>query len=487
MTKRRNNHDARDILRQFHKRFGDARDLNQDEHAASDRTYRWQEDLFPEQLEFINDPSSFKTALCSRRSGKTYASCYYLIETASKYPDSLSAYIALTRSSAKRLMWSELKRANRKYHIGMAFNNSELICTLPNKSQIVLTGANDEADIDKLRGSAYRLVILDEAASFGPHMEELVEEVLEPALIDHNGVLAMIGTPNAACTGMFFRATTDDSMGYSNHEWTILDNPHIPHAQQWLDKRMKQKNWDKSHPVYLREWKGQWIRSQDSLIYKYDPDRNLFDSLPIHEHDFDYILGIDLGYEDATAFVIGAYSRDLPHFYVVDCFKQSRMLPSEIAERIAEYNDYYNFTSIVADTGGLGKSIVEEFRQRWALPIRAAEKRNKDAYIELMNSDLASGYVLIDENSELLDEWRLLQWDDDRRKEDPRFENHLSDACLYAWRESKHYTFATELVAPKVGSPEYYAMLEEQMLESKEQELAIQDTQSWWDEGWMLN
>ena len=104
-----------------------------------------------------------------------------------------------------------------------------------------------------------------------------------------------------------------------------------------------------------------------------------------------------------------------------------------------------------------------------------------------MNSDLASGYVLIDENSELLDEWRLLQWDDDRRKEDPRFENHLSDACLYAWRESKHYTFATELVAPKVGSPEYYAMLEEQMLESKEQELAIKDTQSWWDEGWMLN
>jgi hypothetical protein len=480
-------HDAREVLRQFHKRFGDVKDLREESSSSLERSYRWQEDLFEEQLAFINDPASFKTALCSRRAGKTYASCYYLIETASKYPDSLSAYIGLTRSSAKRLMWTELKKANRKYHIGMTFNNSELICTFPNGSQIVLTGANDEADIDKLRGSAYRLVILDEAASFGAHMEELVEEVLEPALIDHNGVLAMIGTPNAACAGMFFKATTDPRFGYSNHGWTILDNPHIPHAQEWLDKRMNQKGWDANHPVYLREWKGQWIRSDDSLVYKYNPDRNFYTELPHHEHDFDYILGVDLGYEDATAFVIGAYSRDLPHFYVVDCYKQTKMLPSEIAERIQAYNEQYRFTSIVADTGGLGKSIVEEFRQRWALSIRAAEKRNKDSYIELMNSDLACGHIQVQKESPVVEEWKLLQWDEDRRKEDSRFENHLSDACLYAWRESKHYTFTPELAPPERGTPEFYEALEGRIWESREKELAIKDTQSWWDEGWTLN
>ena len=239
-------HDARAVVREYIKRFGDPDALEEDKGVAKDRSYRWQEDLFEQQLAFINDPASFKTALCSRRSGKTYAACYYLIETASRYPDSISAYIALTRNSAKRLMWMELKRANRRYHIGMHFNNSELIATLPNRSQIVLTGANDEADIDKLRGSAYHLVILDEAASFGRHLEELVEEVLEPALIDHNGTMAMIGTPNAACSGMFFRATTDESEGYSNHHWTILENPHIPHAEKWLARRMKQKHWDET-------------------------------------------------------------------------------------------------------------------------------------------------------------------------------------------------------------------------------------------------
>jgi len=119
MPKQPESYASRQVLKEFVKRFGDANALKEDTTASKDRSYRWQEDLFEQQLAFINDPSSFKTALCSRRAGKTYASCYYLIETASKHPDSLSAYIALTRTSAKRLMWMELKRANRKYHIGM--------------------------------------------------------------------------------------------------------------------------------------------------------------------------------------------------------------------------------------------------------------------------------------------------------------------------------------------------------------------------------
>ena len=215
-----------------------------------------------------------------------------------------------------------------------------------------------------------------------------------------------------------------------------------------------------TNPVYLREWKGQWIRSEDSLVYKYSEEKNFYNEVPYHEYDFDFVLGVDLGFEDATGFVIGAYSPDLPFFYVVESFKQSKLLPSEIAQKIHEYNDIYNFTSIVADTGGLGKSIVEEMRQRWGLAIRPAEKRNKAAYIELMNSDLAAGNILVDGMSDLVDEWRLLQWDEDRRKEDGRFDNHLSDACLYAWRESRHFTHEEEILPPQRGTKEYFEQWE---------------------------
>ena len=70
-------HDARAVVREYIKRFGDPDALEEDKGVAKNRSYRWQEDLFEQQLAFINDPASFKTALCSRRSGKTYAACYY--------------------------------------------------------------------------------------------------------------------------------------------------------------------------------------------------------------------------------------------------------------------------------------------------------------------------------------------------------------------------------------------------------------------------
>jgi len=142
------------------------------------------------------------------------------------------------------------------------------------------------------------------------------------------------------------------------------------HAGEYLDKKKHSKGWADDNPVYLREWCGRWVRSDDSLVYRYH-SHNIVDGLP-DDHDFEYILGVDLGYHDATAFVVMAYSRDLPHVFIVDCHKQSKMLPTDIAERISDLADEYDFNRIVADTGGLGKSIVEEFKVRYGLPIYPA-------------------------------------------------------------------------------------------------------------------
>ena len=472
-------HDARAVLREYIKRFGDTPEIEED--SLPERTFRWKEDLFEYQRQFIDDPSSFKTALCSRRSGKTYACCYYLIETALKHPDSICAYIGLSRRSAKRLMWQEMKRANRKYMLSIKFNNSELVATFTNGSQIILTGANDEADIDKLRGSSYRLVVLDEAASFGGHMDALVEEVLEPALVDHNGTMAMIGTPSAACAGLFYRATTEADSGYSQHHWTILENPYIPHAKDWLAKRMKQKGWGDDNPIYLREWRGQWIRSNDSIVYRFSEDKNQANTLPWDEHDWAFVLGVDLGYEDATAFIIGAFCEDLPDFYIVEDYKSSKLLPSEIAEKIKAYDAEYNFRVMVADTGGLGKSIVEEFRYRHHLNIRPAQKQNKLSYIELMNSDLAAGRIKVLEGCGVIEEWQLLQWDEDRPVEDSRFENHLSDAALYAWRESRHYASVDREEKIQPGSPAYHKMIEDKMENRIRERITSDGATSWWE------
>ena len=475
--------ETRALLREYYKRFGDPPAPDVVEHG--ERTYRWREDLFDKQIALMDDPAKFKTALCSRRAGKTYTVSRYLIEQAAKYPDSIVVYIGLTRASAKRLMWNELKRASRRYNLELNFNNAELIATFPNHSQVILTGANDQADVDKLRGPAYRFVAIDECQSYGPFLDELIEEVLEPALIDHKGTLLLTGTPNAACAGYFYKATTEENYGYSTHRWTIRENPHIPHAAEYLERKLKQKNWDENNPIYLREWCGEWMRSMDSLVYRHD-DENLFHTLP--DYEWSYVLGIDLGYVDATSFSIGCFSDHDPHLWVIDTPVHHKLIPSEIAELVEELNETYNFDHMVADTGGLGLSIVEEMRQRYGLPIKAAEKRNKASYVELFNDDLRTHRIKVAAKAPVLDEWRLLQWNEDRTKEDARFENHASDATLYMWREARHYLWQELIRDPLPGEDGYVDYVEQQHLDYAMSRVFGEDeSKPWWARNIELN
>lgn len=475
--------DTRSLLREYYKRFGDREEVEATEHG--ERTYRWREDLFKEQIDLIDDPSKQKAAVTSRRAGKTYTVSRYLIEVAYRYPDSLVVYIGLTRSAAKRLMWTELKRANRRYSIGMNFNNADLVATLPNHSQIMLTGVNDSADVDKLRGSSFRLVCIDECQSYGMFLPELIEEVLEPALIDTQGTLLLTGTPNAGCYGLFFEATTNPKLGFSTHSWTLRDNPHIPHAQEYLDKKLESKGWDINNPIFQREWCGKWVKSNESLVYKYGK-KNLFDDLP--ENDWHFLLGVDIGFNDRTALSIGCYADNDPCLYVVDTPAYSRLPPSEVAAKIHELGDFYEFEAIVADTGGLGRAIVEDWRQRYGLPIQAAEKSKKAGFIEAFNDDLGRGYIRVSSTAEVLSEWDILQWHEMGLREDPRYLNDCSDATLYMYRLSRHFMMPTIDIRPKFGEPGYYERLEQDIEDRIKGQIELDRNKGpWWAENIRLN
>ena len=421
--------------------------------------------LFSQQAQFIKDPRKLKAALCSRRAGKSHMAGCYVIAEALKHPRSTVPYVALTRGHAKRIMWKPLLDLTRQYTPQV--NLTELRITLPNGSDIVLAGANDEATAEVFRGQKFPLVVLDECASFRSHFKEMVEEVIEPALIDLNGTLAMIGTPSAACRGLFFDATTRSDSPYSLHKWTILDNPFIPHAQSWLDERMKERGWTVDTPAYRREWLGEWVASTDSQVYAFSRDKNLAKGIPTK---LDYILGIDLGYDDETAFVVVGYRPDDPHLYVVETYAKSEMTISDIVHKIDELTGRYrSFVRIVADTGGLGKQIAAEIRKRYGIAVFPAEKTQKAEFIQLANDDFRSSKILVNPiEINFIEEISALQWDeekDGRFIEDPRFANHRCDAFLYAWRESCHYLQKTPEPKPEANSPEWYKEEEDRLLQ----------------------
>ena len=403
------------------------------------------DDMFPAQRAFFEDPAKRKAALCSRRAGKTFGVACWLYEGGRDCPKGLSVYICLSRNNARMILWATLITINDRYNLGLWFRtmDNQLIVELPNGHKIWLAGCKDSAEIEKFRGVKLRRAAIDEAASFGEYLRDLVMDVLDPALMDHDGEICLIGTPGVIPAGLFYEITTGHGWGndaatkWSTHAWTVLDNPHIAHAERWLARKRKENNWSETHPRYMREYLGKWVVDDGSRCYPCEPARNYFYSLPSEtDAKWIYALGVDVGYEDSTAFVVGAYRRGLPNIYIIKAEKHEHLIPSAVAVRIEQLQKRYGIAHVVLDSGGIGKAYAEEASQRYGIYIEPAEKTKKRAFMELMKGELLSGTIRVQPRDCecLVNEWAALVWDEKHEKPDDRFDDHAADAALYLWR-----------------------------------------------------
>lgn len=221
---------------------------------------------------------------------------------------------------------------------------------------------------------------------------------------------------------------------------------------------------------------GIWVRDSGGLVYRYDEARNTVSECPALTF---YIVGIDYGYTDETAFTVVGWRQNDPRVYVVESFKLGRMTPSRAAETAKALSDKYRPVRMVADIGGLGKGYAEEARARFTLPIEPADKVNKRGYIDLLNGDLERGRIQLvrGPTAELSAEWLELPWTEDRSKEADGFANHCSDATLYAWRAACAYHEREP--EPPPTEETRIATQERERIEQEERELS--SPESWWE------
>jgi PBSX family phage terminase large subunit len=404
----------------------------------------WRSPDFDTQNKFIDDPTPLKAAQTTRRAGKSYGAGLMLFQAAYNNPNTSVLYVTKTRDMAKRIMFKPiLGEINRKKKLNATPNKSDLTYTLPNESVIYLLGIdNSPEEAEKLLGQKYVLVVIDEAAFISRDLENLIYEVLKPAVADYNGQIVMISTTSDMVRGFFYKVTMEEFPGWNTHKWTAYDNPFM--KDKW-DKEIKQLKASNptivDTPRFRRMYLNQWVIDEDSIIYKHN-NSNLIDNAPALT---DYVLGIDLGWDDATAMVVCGYREDSEDLYIVEEFKQSEMILSAVAKKIKQLESKYkHFNAIVVDNAA--KQAVEEMRARYNINFKAAEKIKKKDFIEIMNAELHMGKIKLLTNSTpaLQEEWSNLIWDEKAKLKGKYIEhsscsNHLSDAALYAWRYSYTY------------------------------------------------
>jgi phage terminase large subunit len=431
--------------------------------------------LFEKQLAFVQDEAPFKTAVCSRRSGKTIACAADLTHTAINTPNVVVLYITLAASNAKKLIWPAIKKFNEEYKLNGIPNEVELSMTFQNGSTIYLSGAKDKSEIEKFRGLPIKKCYIDECQSFRAHIQDLIDDIIEPALLDHAGTLCLIGTPAPVPTGYFHECAHNNDL-WTHHHWTFFDNFELPAIkndgkthQQLLDRVLKRRGITTDHPSIQREYFGRWAFDTDSLLIKYKPTVNDFTEIN-QTLKYNYILGIDVGFKDADALAVLAWSEHDKTTYLVEEVVASKQGLTELVEQIQHLQQKYDISKMVMDMGGLGKKLGEEMIRRYKLPVEPAEKQRKMENIELLNDALRTGRFKARPNSLFAQDTYRLEIDRDKSTPDrtvisSTFHSDIVDAVLYAFKLSPAYTWEPEAKKLQYGSREWAEAQQDSMFE----------------------
>jgi len=455
-------------------------------HRRNEFLTQMQANSFPEQWAFVTDTSRLIAALCTRRAGKSMGAAARTIKKARAYPGCNFLYIALTRETARGIIWKDcLQYLLDKYKIRHTFNRSRLVVTLRDGgSEIYLFGVDaNRRQAEKALGRKYKEITVDEGASYEIDLDELVSKYLRPATIDLCGSIVMIGTPGNRTHNLFYRVTNGKVPGWSVHRWTAFDNRFV--AEQWALEiaTLKAENPGIERTTgYQQMMLGKWVVDESRLVYQFEHDRNTVAERP--KSALNLVLGVDLGFNDASAFVLCAYSYHDPNLYIIKAYKRSEMTITDVANVCRALETMYGPMRRVVD--GASKQAVQELIQRQGLHFETAEKTGKADFISLMNDDFSISRIklLEGETEQLSTEYSSLVWDEKKfakhvREEDASCPNHLADAALYAWRYCYNY-LSRELPMFKVKTDEDQVSEfwdhEEEAGEQEEQE-----EKHWWD------
>ncbi len=367
------------------------------DRAAMTPDEQWVEDIIgrmlagshPRQDDVVADPAKRISLLWGRGVGKTTVLRVRALIKMLRIPGALIAYVATSRPTARKLNWLPLKKLLDQLGVSdeFEFHETRMECSCKRTGSIYqFIGADDVAEVEKLRGQPFNEVQIDEAASHDNELlEYMLDECVAPRLGERDGCIVLAGTPGHFLRGLFYDATLPGStfhrpyierddptfakwIGWSSHSCELLDVVSLPGAEVLYPAMIKnwaaaleekeRHQWSDDNPKWLREYRRRWAANNTTAMYTYrarDENAKLFNrweplglrklegvqalkavlaALPKEFNDYLFGYGYDLGSRDPFALTIKAFSPTDPRrrIWHVYSFEKRRMYPRTIAE-----------------------------------------------------------------------------------------------------------------------------------------------------------
>lgn len=311
----------------------------------------------------------------ARRVGKSHLLMCLATEECLRNPGARVVYLAQTQKAArevsKKLFLPFVNGAPDD--LRPTFAGLESSWEFPNGAHIDMGGAEDEAQIDRLRGGAASLVIVDEAG-FTRHLKYALLDVLMPLTMTTGGRVLIASTPPKS-PGHYFIQVADSAAAVGKYAHrTIYDNPRLTPAQieQYIAESAMTSGLTvadfKKTTTYKREYLAMRVTDAESAVIREWPDAQ---EACVTEHPrpgkFKPCIVVDPGFQrDLTGGVAGYYDFLEAVLVVEDEFALRRASTSQIGDALKELEArlYPNFRPdrFLDDPGRMSADLYESHR-----------------------------------------------------------------------------------------------------------------------------
>lgn len=422
------------------------------DHKEADEDFihfRLDKKLFGWQKEVLADDGKKATLLCGRRAGKSYCEAGKAVFHCARGYDEFNGYrkprkvavVGLTVQKCAEVFWQPMLTFADVSGLSYKPNSSDYKITFANGATIQLYGNSSKAEREKIRGTEYSLIIIDEAQSQNA-LPYLMEDILGAIIRGRDSQVFLSGTGSLTGYGYWADVTSDPK--WKHYTATMMDNPTIPDHENALKKTLEDNGWTEDNITYRREYLAENVIDTTRMVI---PKWHICEEVPKGFIADGCIVGVDYGGEDYNAFAPLLYKKDSNKLYLVHQKKFNHAGSDAIVEAAHDIENYIstNFKCkcyFVADSSN--QPVTIDIHRR-GININNAYKVDKNLQLTNLKEALGNGTIeIVGENTDFESEIKqtVWKWDDEKKSviyeiDDDYFHPDLMDAVRYAYTTYK--------------------------------------------------
>lgn len=370
----------------------------------------------------INNPKyRAVVAALSRRTGKTFIA--NVIAQLVSYMPGANILVMSPNYALSSISWDIQRSYFNKFEVELVRANAkDKILELSNGSTIRMGSVSQ---VDSVVGRSYDLILFDEAALDEKGMDAFNIQ-LRPTLDKMNSKVIFISTPRGKnwFYKFFERGFSDDFPEWVSIHSDWHENPRVKIEDIEQAKRAM------SDAEFRQEYEADFVVMQ-GRIWNFRAEC-VRDVDPSEIELWDVIAGIDIGFRDATAFVV--ILTDGEKFYIVDEYQSATRTTAGHAKQIQKLQEKWNIDFIYIDSAA--QQTKYDFAMNYDISTINATKSILDG-IGYVASIVEHNRLIVDPRCrDVISTLENYVWDDREGLIKEKAKNngfqHMADAIRYA-------------------------------------------------------